>query len=180
MDVAESEEFNRLIQTENRANISYPSYITGAQFIKIGKNFIGHTGLRINCISSYAGITTKPELIIGDDVIFNYRCHIGCINRIRIGDRCLFGSNVMIIDHSHGSFSPEDIVIPPFKRKLFSKGPIVIENDVWVGENVCIMPGIHIGHHSVIGAGSVVTKDIPAYSLAVGSPAKIIKTIERN
>jgi len=86
----------------------------------------------------------------------------------------------MIIDHSHGSFSPEDIVIPPFKRKLFSKGPIDIENDVWVGENVCIMPGIHIGHHSVSGAGSVETQDIPAYSLAVGSPAKIIKTIERN
>ena len=53
--------------------------------------------------------------------------------------------------------------------------PIKIENDVWIGANSVVLPGVQIGNHSVIGAGSIITKDIPPYSVAVGNPARIVK-----
>ena len=63
----------------------------------------------------------------------------------------------------------------PYERTIFSKGKVVIGNYVWLGNNVCVMPGITIGDGVVVGANSVVTKDIPPYCVAAGVPAKIIK-----
>ncbi len=68
-------------------------------------------------------------------------------------------------------------MVAPLVRPLYSKGPIIIEDDVWLGEKVSVMPGVHIGRGAIIGANSVVTKDIPAYAVAVGSPAKVIKML---
>lgn len=85
---------------------------------------------------------------------------------------------MLITDHCHGKNSLDDIDSAPEHRKLISKGPIIIEDNVWIGENVCIMPGTRIGKNSIIGALSVVTKDIPPYSVAVGTPAKVIKTLK--
>lgn len=67
--------------------------------------------------------------------------------------------------------------IQPNLRPLVSKGPIIIEENVWIGEMVCILGGVHIGKGSIIGAGSVVTKNIPPYSLACGIPAKVVKNM---
>ena len=71
-----------------------------------------------------------------------------------------------------------DLNIPPIDRPLFSKGNIYIGKNVWVGEKVTVLPGVHIGEGSIIGANSVVTHDIPPYSIAVGIPAKVIKTVK--
>jgi acetyltransferase-like isoleucine patch superfamily enzyme len=68
--------------------------------------------------------------------------------------------------------------IAPALRDLFSKGPVRIGKRVWIGENACILPGVSIGDGAVIGAGSVVTKDIPPNSIAAGNPAKVIRTID--
>lgn len=67
--------------------------------------------------------------------------------------------------------------LPPSKRPIMSKGAIVIDDHVWIGEMVCILGNVHIGKSSIIGAGSIVTHDIPAYSVAVGNPAKVIKNL---
>ena len=67
--------------------------------------------------------------------------------------------------------------MPVAKRRLHSKGPIIIEDNVWIGENACILENVRIGKCSIIGANAVVTHDIPPYSVAVGVPAKVIKTI---
>ena len=64
---------------------------------------------------------------------------------------------------------------PPRSRTIYSKGPVIIGENVWIGENVCILPGVTIGKGTVIGAGAVVTKDIPPFSVAGGNPARIIK-----
>ena len=61
-----------------------------------------------------------------------------------------------------------------------SKGPVVIENDVWIGEGVCVMPGVRIGRGAVIGANAVVTQDVPANSVVGGVPAKLIRSLQRN
>ena len=66
----------------------------------------------------------------------------------------------------------------PNSRPLYSKGPVIIDDNVWIGEGAMIMPGVHVGNGAIIAANSVVTKDIPAYSVAAGIPAKIIKTMK--
>lgn len=68
--------------------------------------------------------------------------------------------------------------IAPNKRPLYCKGPVIIGNNVWIGEKASIMPGVTIGDGVIIAANSVVTKDIPSYSLAAGIPAKIIKSVK--
>ena len=68
-------------------------------------------------------------------------------------------------------------MIPPVKRNLYSKGNVVIENNVWIGERVCILSGVHIGEGAIIAANSIVTHDVPPYTLVGGIPAKVIKEI---
>lgn len=99
--------------------------------------------------------------------------HIGALNEIVIEDNVLIGSHVLIIDHNHGT--TEDVSKPPVLRELVSTGKVHIKRNVWIGENCMIFPNVTIGENSIIGAGSVVTKDIPANSVAVGNPAKVIK-----
>ncbi|MBQ8098643.1 MAG: glycosyltransferase [Bacteroidaceae bacterium] len=150
--------------------IQKPLYYSGAKYMHIGKRFCSAPDLRIECIPT--GVS-EPRLTIGDDVNINFRVHIGCINSITIGNRVLMGSNVLITDHSHGRTNRLQLDLPPNERPLVSKGPITIEDDVWICENVCILPGVHIGRGAVIGAGAVVTRDVPAYAVAMGNPAVV-------
>ena len=165
--------------SHNRANVNleYPFCIYGHKYIQCG-NFSSRAGLRLECWDTYAGETYLPSLVIGENVCFNFRCHVGVINKVVIGNNVLIGSNVLITDHAHGYSDASDIDIPPHKRTLYSKGPVVIEDNVWIGENVSILPNVRIGHNSVIGANSVVTKDLPPYSVAVGNPVKILKILK--
>jgi acetyltransferase-like isoleucine patch superfamily enzyme len=122
----------------------------------------------------------NPSLSIGNNVSINPRVHIGCINNISIGDNCLLASNVYITDHSHGDPDFQDINTPPSRRPIMSKGPVIIENNVWLGENSVILPNVIIGRNSIIGANAVVTKSIPPYSVAAGVPAKVIRKLEEH
>lgn len=88
--------------------------------------------------------------------------------------------DTFITDNSHGeNISINELNISPHERNIFSKGTVIIGDNVWTGKNVCIMPNVKIGNGAIIGANSVVTHNIPPYSVAVGSPAKVIKTIEK-
>lgn len=99
--------------------------------------------------------------------------------KIYIGSFSSIGQNVCIVDFNHlfermsSSFIHHLIFEEDFRKDLISKGPVVIEEDVWIGSNTVILPGITIGRGSVIGAGSIVTKDIPRYSIAFGNPAVV-------
>ena len=84
----------------------------------------------------------------------------------------------MITDNSHGVSTSKMMDISPAKRLLYSKGPVIIDDNVWIGEKASIMPGVHIGECAIIAANAVVTKDIPAYSVAAGIPAKVVRTID--
>ena len=105
-----------------------------------------------------------------------HNCHIGCIESIEIGDNVLLGSKVYVTDHFHGSITKEDIDVPPILRPLSSK-PVKIGNNVWIGDNVCIMPGVTLGNNVIVGANAVVTKSFPDNSVIVGVPAKVIKML---
>jgi acetyltransferase-like isoleucine patch superfamily enzyme len=156
--------------------ITKPSFFKGMEFTEIGDNFNSLYGLRIECWSLYNEKKYNPVLIIGNNVILNFNVHIACINFIKIGNNVLFASNIFITDHFHGDST--NFNMPPVKKNLFSKGPVIIEDNVWIGENVSIMPNVKIGMGSIIGANSVVTKSFPANSIIGGVPAKIISKNE--
>jgi acetyltransferase-like isoleucine patch superfamily enzyme len=130
---------------------------------------------RIECITKYCGKTYNPYLTIGDGVGLGNNCHIGCINHIEIHKNVLIGSNVLITDHAHGISSNISSPAPKKNQDLFSKGPVIIGENVWIGEDAVILPGVTIGNNSIIGAGSVVTKNVEPNSVYVGNPAKKIK-----
>jgi lipopolysaccharide O-acetyltransferase len=104
--------------------------------------------------------------------------HIGAINSVKIGNNVLIASKVFISDHNHGFYGLNDrhdspLSVPKDRELSFSS--VVIEDNVWLGEFVAVLPGVTIGKGSIIGSMSVVSKNIPEFSIAVGSPAKVIK-----
>lgn len=124
------------------------------------------------------GCPLNPQITIGDNVSIESDCHISAIDSVTIEDNVLMASFVYISDHSHGKCCEDDMAIPPIKRQLYSKGPVRICRNVWLGEKVTILPNVTVGEGSVIGANSVVTHDIPPYSIAVGNPARVIRSVE--
>jgi acetyltransferase-like isoleucine patch superfamily enzyme len=157
-----------------------PIHFLGGKYINIGEKVtLGHDAELLavyrweNCNQEFS-----PQIVLGDNVVLAPYSRIGCIDRVEIGDWTTIGQRVYITDHTHGDVSVEQLNLPPRHRPLYSKGPVKIGSYVHVGENSCIMPGVTIGDHSVIGAGSVVTHDIPPYSVAAGNPARVLKTIE--
>lgn len=112
------------------------------------------------------------NIITGDNVFMNFNCCILDVCKVTIGNYCMFGPNVQIYTATH-----------PLEAKARNSGrefskPIAIGNNVWVGGNATICPGVTIGNNVVIGAGAVVTKSFPNNVFIAGNPAKIIKTIE--
>ena len=159
------------------SHVISPFFIKNPQYIRIGENFSSLYNLRLEAWDEYVGQKFKPELIIGNNVCFNSDVHIGCIDRIEIGDNVLMASRIFIADCSHGHISREALRLPPIQRPLISKGPVIIENNVWIGEGVAILHGVTIGENSIIGANSVITKDIPSNSVVGGNPGRILKTL---
>jgi len=109
----------------------------------------------------------------GDKVFFNFNCVILDVCEVYIGSRSLFGPNVQIYAASHPLIAKERA------GGLENGMPVFIGDDVWVGGNVTICPGVKIGARAVIGAGSVVTKDIPEDAIAAGNPCRVIKIIKQ-
>lgn len=149
----------------------------GEKYISIGFNsHIGDYG-RLTAYSYYphSQQTFSPEIIIGDNCNIGSQSHITAIHKIVMGNNVLTGPRVLITDNAHGDSTKQTMDIAPIYRPLHSKGPVIIEDNVWIGEGAMIMPNVHIGRGAIIACNSVVTTDIPAYSIVAGSPAKIIK-----
>lgn len=139
------------------------------------------------CFGDYCYLTTwpeyvkeKPSLDIGAHCSFGAFNHITCANKIVLGNNLLTGKWVTISDNNHGNTSLEMLLKHPTERPIVSKGPVIVEDDVWIGDKVTILAGVHIGKGAVIAANAVVTKDVPAYSVVAGNPANIIKQLKLN
>ena len=154
-------------------------HLFGLRYMEFGDQVEMHFNARVQCIDYFQPTNQhfKPRLILHDHVVVQAMCHIGCIDRVEIGEWSTMGARCYITDHTHGGTSREELLLPPRKRPLVSRGPVKIGKYVHLGEGVCVMPGVTIGDYSVVGAGAVVTRDIPPFSIAVGSPAKVIKQI---
>lgn len=125
-----------------------------------------------NCVrlTTWPGKHHSGEIIFGDYCLVSPGVRISAEQSVRIGDNVMLAANVYISDSDwHGIYNR----IRPFRCSK----PVVLENNVWLGERVIVNKGVRIGENSVVGAGAVVTRDIPANSIAVGNPARVIKTI---
>lgn len=143
--------------------------ILGAGRIRFSGGFISGRGLWLQTIG-------EGTLTIGSNVNFSDWVHIGALNQITIGDGCLLGSKVLITDHSHGVAADirRDSTLRPDARPLHSKGPVILEDNVWLGDGVVILSGVRIGANAIVGANSVVARDIPRDTVWAGVPAKQI------
>jgi acetyltransferase-like isoleucine patch superfamily enzyme len=110
------------------------------------------------------------EVFIEDSVHIGQNCFLDGTGKLKIGKDSLLGPNIVFFTGNH-DFKDPDI---PIRLQGGIQQPIVVEEDVWIGANVVVLGNVTIGKGSVIGAGSVVTGDIPPYSIAFGSPAKVI------
>lgn len=161
----------------SHANFFGKVSIRGGGYIEIGDFFSAGNNTLLQAWDSYNGkkFNNKPSIKIGNHVSIMSNCQISCIDKIIIGDGVLIGDNVFITDNFHGNGGKEDLLLPPIKRDLYSKGPVIIGNNVWIGRNVCIMPGVTINDGAIIGANAVVTKCVPENSTVGGVPAAVIK-----
>lgn len=111
------------------------------------------------------------HISVGKNFFANYNCTIIDVAKVTIGDNCQFAPNVSIYTAGHP-------LHPEIRNTLYEYGiHVTIGNNVWIGGNSVILPGVNIGDNCVIGAGSVVTKDIPPWSLAAGNPCRVIRKI---
>ena len=147
----------------------------GEKYITIGDN----TYIARNCILGswvrYGKTNYSPYIKIGDGCSIGEHNHITAIKGVIIGNGVLTGRYVYISDNNHGDCDYETLLVRPSDRKLFSKGPVHIGNNVWIGDKVSILSGVNIGDGAVIAANAVVTRDVPAYSVVGGIPARILK-----
>ncbi len=149
-------------------------HIQGNQYISIGNHsWIGHSSSICVLESKVGGVHQNlPQLSIGDNVKVTSNLKVTCAENIVIEDNVLIAPYVFITDLNHG--------MDPTVEEGYSNQPLItkkvfIGNGVWLGQQVCVLPGVSIGEHAIIGAGSVVTHNIPPYTIAAGCPAKPIK-----
>ena len=107
---------------------------------------------------------------MGDRVGFNYGCYVNGFGGLVIGDRSIFGPYTMIHTANH-----ETDLNSPIPDQGWTRRPVTVGADCWIGMGVSILPGVTIGEGCIVGAGAVVTKDLPDYSLAVGNPARALR-----
>lgn len=140
------------------------------------KCYIGHD-IFLAAFDSFGDQKFTPHISIGDNCSLGDYSHISAVNAIEIGNNVRMGKNILIVDNAHGASERAILDIAPNKRPLSTKGPVIIEDNVWIGGKTSILPGVRIGRGSIIGAGSVVVKDVPPYSVVAGNPARVIKCL---
>lgn len=160
------------------SNIYFPMLsLVGSKYITIGNNTSIGKNIALTVWKRKDSKYNSPSISIGDRCSIGADAHITAINKIVIGNNVLTGKKILITDNSHGESTREELVTAPSKRPLYSKGAVIIDDNVWIGEKVSIMPSVHIGEGVIIAANAVVTKDIPPYCIVAGIPAKIIKKL---
>jgi len=180
------------------------TYIMKKYFRKnalIGKNFScgpnsrcengsnNHANIKIGHNVEILGrLITKGsgKITIGSYTTIRFDTRIGAVNNIDIGKNVIISNNVVIYDNNNHPVSPSK------RRKMTEQGfygeqwdwsksddkPIIIEDNVWIGEYAVILKGVKIGRGSIVGMRAVVTKDVPKFSIVVGNPAKVVKSLE--
>lgn len=155
------------------SKLGFSQHICGEEYIVVRENVI--IG-KANSLTAFP-VNNKQKIIIeiGDNCVLGQDCHITAAEGVFIGKGVRTGKSVLISDNAHGdSRIMEQMLMPPNERPLTTKGPIYIGDNVWIGEKAAILSGVKVGEGAIVGANSVVTHDVPPYTVVAGCPAKII------
>jgi acetyltransferase-like isoleucine patch superfamily enzyme len=156
--------YGKNVYIEPGVVINRPRFVQVGNYVRIKRN----TSINLHPKDKKS---KEILLFLGDHVIISESCIISACNRIVIEENVGISPNVMIIDNSR---KPGDIIRPSKEQEL-EIGTVHIGADSWIAYGACVLPNVTIGKHCIIGALSVVNSDIPPYSVAVGSPAKVVK-----
>lgn len=146
--------------------------ISGCKYISIGDRVLIEAGSEIVALEKSNKAESQAKIVIGNDTRIHSGCRITAAKNIIIGKNALLAPEVFITDHNHG-MNPE--IEEGYARQELIIKPVRIGDGTWIGQRAIILPGVSVGKHSIIGAGSICTKDIPDYSMVAGVPAKVIK-----
>ena len=156
--------------------------LLGLSSMEIAPDFHAGDSLWLEAVVTYKEGPQQqlsPLLRVGRSARLSDNVHIACLHEITIGDHLLCGSRVLISDHAHGCYAgpgASDPAVPPAERPLHSAGPVRIGHNVWLGDGVAVLAGADIGDGCVVGANSVVMGVLPARTIAVGAPARVVRT----
>lgn len=156
-----------------RSRLGTCAMLTCPKAISIAKRVTIRRGARLEAIGKTRG--NHPKITIGEGTSAQFSFHCAAAQLVSIGKNVLIAGNVYITDHDHILDHPE---LPAIKCNAVRSIPVTIEDGVWLGEGCVILKGVTIGRRAVIGANAVVAKDIPSFSIAVGIPARVIRTID--
>lgn len=151
--------------------LQLPVRLSGEGRIAVGADVFVGAGSWLQALESPDAAPVMVE--IGDGSSFAGGCVISAASSIRIGARVLMARNVYVSDHIHAY---DDLTRAVQDQGVAKLGTVEIGNGAWLGQNVVVCPGVRIGRGAVVGANSVVTEDVPDYTLAVGAPARIVRS----
>jgi acetyltransferase-like isoleucine patch superfamily enzyme len=163
---------NTLRKHGTNSYIIRPRKIDGAENIEIGDNTTVGKHAWLCAIKHYANERFEPNLSIGNNVYIGRYVCITCVSNVKVSDGCVLSEYVYVADSSHG-LKPDAGHI--MEQKLVHRGNVLIGENTFIGYRACIMPGVKLGRHCVVGANSVVTHSFPDYSMVAGVPARLIK-----
>ena len=157
---------------EKGSVVKFPSKIWNKGCIEIGKNVFSAEGYFLSVVTEHKGKHFQPSFVIGDNVCIGANFHVSCTQSVIIEKNVLISDRVFIADGMHEF---ENISVPIIDQPMTNKGKVLIKEGSFLGINVVILPGVTVGKNSVVGASSVVTGNVPDYSVVIGNPARIIK-----
>lgn len=146
----------------------------GLDCIAIGRGSRISRNTRLLALKSYGAQQFRPQITIGDNVSVGFGCTLSCVNRLDVGDDVTIGDNVYIADSNHGYSNP---VLSILDQPLLV-GKISIGKGAWIGYGAFVSGDVSVGEHSVIGANSVVTRPVEAYTVVAGVPARPVKRFD--
>lgn len=152
-----------------------PRLIEGRQSISIGADTLVREHSWLSAIQRYGKQGFDARIDIGNGVYMGRYCCIVAMNEVIIGDGCVLSEHVYVADNAHGI---DPLAGPIMAQPLTSKGPVRIGEGTFVGYRAIVMPGVTLGRHCVVGAGSVVTRSFPDYTMVIGNPARAIKQFD--
>ena len=153
--------------------INKPLMLSGKKYMEIGNKVTIRDGARIEMISEWNHKEYHPSLQIGDGTSIEQNLHLICSDIVRIGKNCALAGrcSIITVDHEYSDVERGGVL----KQGIASQ-EVMIGDNCFFGMDVKVFPGVHIGNNVIVGANSIVMNDIPAYSVCVGVPARVIKT----
>lgn len=153
-----------------------PQFLSGTKYIYMADDVGVWSNARVEVIDEWEGKSYKPVIHLGNHVNIGQNLHLTCAEEIIIEDDVVCSARVTITDINHIT---EDRSKAVLKQPIITK-PVRVCKGAFIGINATVLPGVRIGKHAVVGANSVVTKDVPDYAIVAGTPARIIHNVEKS